>query len=176
MVSRIAKSPIKLPHGVEVKIVGQTLTVKGKFGELSQLIPQSVKVVQSEGVLQFEPTDNLSASNMLAGTSRALVNNMIHGVAEGFQRKLVMVGVGYRAKAQDKKLNLSVGFSHPVDLVMPEGVKVETPSPTEIVVTGANKQKVSQVAANIRAIRPPEPYKGKGIKYDGEHIVRKEAK
>ena len=176
MVSRVAKNPIEVPAGVDMKISGQAITVKGKLGELSQQINAAVKIVQADNAVHFEPANELLASNALAGTSRALVNNMVRGVSEGFQRKLVMVGVGYRAKAQGKTLNLTVGFSHPVNMDMPEGVTVETPSVTEIVLKGANKQKVCQIAANIRAIRPPEPYKGKGIRYDDEHVIRKEAK
>lgn len=176
MVSRVAKNPIEIPAGVDMKVSGQAITVKGKLGELSRQINPAVKIVQADNAVHFEPANELLASNALAGTSRALVNNMVRGVSEGFQRKLVMVGVGYRAKAQGKTLNLTVGYSHPVNMDMPEGVTVETPIVTEIVLKGANKQKVCQMAAKIRAIRPPEPYKGKGIRYDDEHVIRKEAK
>lgn len=176
MVSRVAKNPIKIPSGVEVKIAGQDVVIKGKLGELTQHIHNEVKVVQNNDVLQIEAANQSQKTNALAGTVRALVNNMIHGVSEGFLRKLEMIGVGYRAKAQGDNLNLTVGFSHPVQMKMPKGIKVETPSNTEIVVSGANRQQVSQVAANIRAVRPPEPYKGKGIRYHNEHVIRKEAK
>ena len=176
MVSRVAKNPIKIPAGVYVRVQGQFVAVKGKLGELTQTIHSAVSVTQSDGELQTLPANDLLESNALAGTTRAVIQNMIHGVHEGFQRKLVMVGVGYRAKAQGKTLNLTVGFSHPVNIEMPEGVTVETPTTTEIIIKGADRQVVCQVAANIRAIRPPEPYKGKGIRYDDEHVVRKEAK
>lgn len=176
MVSRVAKNPIKIPAGVDVKVEGQQVTVKGKLGQLTKVVHDVVKVTNSDGVLQMASSDPSSEANALAGTARAVLNNMVRGVHEGFQRKLVMVGVGYRAKAQGKTLNLTVGFSHPVNMEMPEGISVETPSATEIIVKGANRQQVCQVAANIRAIRPPEPYKGKGIRYDDERVVRKEAK
>ena len=176
MVSRVANSPIEIPSGVDVKLEGQQVTVKGKLGELTQVIHSAVKVTKTADALQIAPVNDLIESNALAGTNRALLNNMVQGVSEGFQRKLVMVGVGYRAKAQGKTLNLTVGFSHPVNMEMPKDITVETPSTTEIVIKGANKQQVCQVAANIRAIRPPEPYKGKGIRYDNERVVRKEAK
>ena len=176
MVSRVAKNIIEIPTGVDLKVVGQGITVKGKLGELSQQINAAVKIVHTDNSIYFEPANERLESNALAGTSRALVNNMVRGVSQGFERKLLLVGVGYRAKAQGKTLNLTVGFSHPVNMDMPEGVAVETPSVTEIVIKGANKQKVCQTAANIRAVRPPEPYKGKGIRYDNEQVIRKEAK
>lgn len=176
MVSRVAKNPIVIPDAVDLKIVGQEITVKGKLGELSQRVDSAVKIVHVDNSVHFEPSNELLSSNALAGTTRALVKNMVLGVSEGFQRKLLMVGVGYRAKAQGKTLNLTVGLSHPVNVKMPEGVTVETPTVTEIVLKGPDKQKVCQVAANIRAYRPPEPYKGKGIRYDDEQVIRKEAK
>lgn len=176
MVSRVAKNPIKIPDGVDIKIQGQLVTVKGKLGKLTERIHNAVKVTQGNGKLQILPANDLPESNALAGTTRAVIQNMVRGVDEGFQRKLVVVGVGYRAKAQGRTLNLTVGFSHPVNIKMPEGISVETPSTTEIIIKGADWQGVCQVAANIRAIRPPEPYKGKGIRYDDEHVVRKEAK
>lgn len=176
MVSRVAKKPIKIPTGVDVKVQGQLVTVKGKLGKLTQTIHSSVKITQKDDVLQMLPINDFSESNALVGTAHAVIQNMVRGVHEGFQRKLLMVGVGYRAKAQGKTLHLTVGFSHPVDIEMPEGIVVETPSATEIIIKGANRQVVCQVAANIRAIRPPEPYKGKGICYDDEHVVRKETK
>ncbi len=174
--SRVAKQPIELPSGVEVKLDGQALTVKGSKGSLEHEVHSSVSVDQGDNVLTFTPKDGSKASNALAGTTRALVSNMVTGVNQGFEKKLQLVGVGYRAQAQGQKLNLTLGFSHPVDYPVPEGITVETPSQTEVVVKGVDKQKVGQVAAEIRAYRPPEPYKGKGVKYADEIIVRKEAK
>jgi len=174
--SRIANNPIDLPNGVEVKISGQNINIKGSKGSLERVIPGCVKVVQADKTLKVEYAENDKQANMLAGTTRAVVNNMVVGVSAGFTRKLQLIGVGYRAKAQGKKLNLTLGFSHPVDYVVPEGITVETPSQTEIVVNGIDKQKVGQVAAELRAYRPPEPYKGKGVRYADEHVVRKEAK
>lgn len=176
MPSRVAKNPIKIPTGVEIKITGQEVTVKGKLGEMTRKIHPKIKVVKEDDILKVTAQNLNRESNILAGTTRALVNNMVSGVSEGFIRKLVLVGVGYRAKAQGKVLNLTVGLSHPVSINMPEGVTVETPSNTEVVLKGANKQLVSQVAADIRAIRPPEPYKGKGIRYENEQISLKEGK
>jgi large subunit ribosomal protein L6 len=174
--SRIAKNPIELPSGVEVKISGQSVTVKGGKGALDHDVHSSVKIVQEDKVLTFAPKDGSKTANALAGTTRALINNMVTGVSQGFEKKLQLVGVGYRAQAQGNKLNLTLGFSHPVDYSVPEGITVETPSQTEIVVKGVDKQVVGQVAAEIRSYRPPEPYKGKGVKYADEVIVRKEAK
>ena len=174
--SRVAKNPVELPSGVEVKLAGQSVTVKGSKGSLEHDIHASVKVEQDNNLLTFTPKDGSKTADALAGTTRALLNNMVTGVSQGFEKKLQLVGVGYRAQAQGKSLNLTLGFSHPVDYPVPEGIKVETPSQTEIVVTGVDKQKVGQVAAEIRAYRPPEPYKGKGVKYADEVIVRKEAK
>jgi large subunit ribosomal protein L6 len=174
--SRIANNPVVLPKGVEVTLKGQTLSVKGPNGTLTQEIHADVEVTQEGGVVKFAPRTSEQQADALAGTTRALVSNMVLGTTRGFQRKLDLVGVGYRAQAQGKKLNLTLGFSHPVEFVVPEGVNIETPSQTEIIVKGMDKQKVGQVAANIRAYRPPEPYKGKGVKYANEVIVRKEAK
>jgi large subunit ribosomal protein L6 len=173
--SRVANNPVTIPAGVEVNIAGQTVTVKGGNGSLSHKIHPAVEVSREENVLKFIPKamDNADA---LAGTTRALLNNMVTGVSQGFEKKLQLVGVGYRAQAQGKILNLTLGFSHPVAFKVPEGITIETPSQTEVVVKGNDKQVVGQVAANIRAYRPPEPYKGKGIKYADEQIVRKEAK
>ena len=176
MVSRVAKNLIEVPADVDLNVAEQEITVKGKLGELSHRVHSAVKIIYADNSIHFEPANDLLESNALAGTSRALVNNMVLGVSKGFERKLVMVGVGYRAKAQGTVLNLTVGFSHPVNMDMPEGVTVETPSNTEIVLRGANKQRVCQVAANIRRVRPPEPYKGKGIRYHDEQVIRKEAK
>ena len=174
--SRIAKQPVELPKGVEVNINGQAVTVKGGKGSLSHDVHNSVGITQEDNVLTFAPRDGSKTAMALTGTTRALLNNMVRGVSEGFEKKLQLVGVGYRAQAQGQKLNLTLGFSHPVDYEVPEGVSVETPSQTEVIVKGVDKQKVGQVAAEIRAYRPPEPYKGKGVKYADEIIVRKEAK
>ncbi len=174
--SRIAKMPVDLPSGVEVKIAGQMVTVKGSVGSLDHDINSAVRINQDGNVLTFEPKDGSKNAMALAGTTRALISNMVTGVTRGFEKKLALVGVGYRAQAQGKSLNLTLGFSHPVDYAVPEGITVETPSQTEIVIKGMSKQKVGQTAAEIRAYRPPEPYKGKGVRYVDEVIVRKEAK
>lgn len=175
MVSRIAKTPIQIPADVDVTIKGNQVTVKGRLGELTQVISSTVKVIKKGTELQMVPVVPAKA-DALAGTTRAILANMVHGVHMGFQRKLLIVGVGYRAKAEGNKLNLVVGSSHPVNIEMFIGVTVETPSQTEIIIKGADKQRVSQMAANIRGIKPPEPYKGKGIRYDSEHVILKEAK
>ena len=174
MGSRIATKPIEIPQGTEIKVNGQSLVVKGKLGEMTLEVDSRVQPVVADGSVKFEPAND--AAIAITGTMRALTNNMVVGVSQGFERKLELVGVGYRAKAQGKVLDLSLGFSHPVKVEMPEGVSVETPSQTEVLLKGVDKQKVNQVAANIRAIRPPEPYKGKGVRYAGEHIIRKEGK
>jgi large subunit ribosomal protein L6 len=174
--SRIAKAPIDVPSGVEIKISGQDITVKGSKGTLELAAHPYVSVAQEENQINVAPVKEAKQHWAMAGTTRALVNNMVTGVSAGFERKLQLVGVGYRAQAKGKILNLALGFSHPVDYSVPEGIKVETPSPTEVVVTGCDKQKVGQVAAEIRAYRPPEPYKGKGVRYSDEVVVRKEAK
>jgi large subunit ribosomal protein L6 len=174
--SRIAKAPVTLPAGVEVKISDAQITVKGKQGTLDLDLHSSVSVKQEENAIVFAPADGAKKSMALAGTFRSLVNNMVTGVSEGFEKKLILQGVGYRAKASGSTLNLSLGFSHPVDYELPEGVKAETPSQTEIVLKGVDKQKVGQVAAEIRGYRPPEPYKGKGVRYADENVRRKEAK
>jgi len=174
--SRIAKAPVTLPAGVEVKISDAQITVKGKQGTLDLDLHSSVSIKQEENVLTFAPANAEKKSNALAGTFRSLVSNMVTGVSEGFEKKLVLQGVGYRAKASGSTLNLSLGFSHPVDYELPEGVQAETPSQTEIVIKGVDKQKVGQVAAEIRGYRPPEPYKGKGVRYADENVRRKEAK
>lgn len=176
MGSRVANNPVSIPSGVEVKLAGQQLTVKGKQGELQQAIHDAVSIKQEDNALVFAAANDSTESSALAGTMRALASNMVTGVSEGFEKKLILKGVGYRANAQGKKLNLTLGFSHPVEVEMPEGVSVAAPSNTEVVLSGADKQQVCQVAANIRALRPPEPYKGKGIRYHDEHVVIKEAK
>ena len=174
--SRIANSPIDLPKGVEANIAGGEISVKGGKGTLKVALHQDVQVVNEDNQLKFSARGEEQDAVALAGTFRALVNNMVTGVSQGFERKLELVGVGYRAKAGGKSLNLVVGYSHPIDYALPEGITVETPTQTEIVVRGADKQLVGQVAAEIREFRPPEPYKGKGIRYAGERIYRKEAK
>jgi len=174
--SRVANNPVEIPKGVEITLSGQTVKVKGSKGEMVHETHPLVEVSQEESVLKFVPRNSESSANALAGTTRALVNNMVTGVSQGFEKKLQLIGVGYRAQAQGNKLNLALGFSHPVDFEVPAGVTVETPSQTEVVVKGIDKQQVGQVAANIRAYRPPEPYKGKGVRYADEHVVRKEAK
>jgi len=174
--SRIAKEPVTVPAAVEITEKGQLLSVKGPRGTLEHQMHELVEMTRDEGVLNFKPRDDSKAANALAGTTRSVVNNLVVGVSDGFQKKLELVGVGYRAQSKGKILNLALGFSHPVDYQLPEGVTAETPSQTEIIVSGSDKQKVGQVAAEIRAYRPPEPYKGKGVRYAGEEIVRKEAK
>lgn len=174
--SRIAKAPVELPKGVELAREGNLITIKGSKGSLSMELNNEVELSQEDNVLQVSPRSGSRFSMAVAGTMRALLANMAHGVSEGFERKLELVGVGYRAQAQGNKLNLSLGFSHPVVYEMPEGVSVETPSQTEIVIKGADKQVVGQVAAEIRGVRPPEPYKGKGVRYADERVVIKEAK
>lgn len=170
------KNPVAIPSGVDVKIDGQDVTVKGAKGALQHQIHGDVEVVTQDGQLNFSPRSEDRSVIALTGTTRALLRNMMAGVSDGFEKKLQLIGVGYRAQAQGKVLNLALGFSHPVNYEVPEGIIVETPSQTEIVVRGADKQKVGQVAAEIRAYRPPEPYKGKGVRYSDEHVVRKEAK
>jgi large subunit ribosomal protein L6 len=174
--SRIANAPVELPKGVEVSIAGQSLNVKGSKGNLSLDVHDLVKVEQGETALQFSAANNSKKSGALAGTFRALAYNMVTGVSEGFSKELTLIGVGYRAQAQGKKLNLSLGFSHPVEYAVPEGIEVETPSQTQVIVKGIDKQLVGQVAAEIRDFRPPEPYKGKGVRYTDEYVKRKEAK
>ena len=174
--SRVAKNPVTVPAGVEVNFGTDALTVKGKNGALSLPLTGAVKVELNDGQLTFAAADDSKHSVAMSGTVRALVANMVKGVSEGFEKKLQLIGVGYRAQAQGKTLSLSLGFSHPVVYEMPEGVSVATPSQTEIVLTGADKQAVGQAAAEIRGYRPPEPYKGKGVRYVGEQVVMKEAK
>lgn len=174
--SRVAKSPVVIPAGVDVTIDGQDLTVKGSNGTLSWGIHQLVEVKHEESQLLFSGVKDEKQAWALAGTTRALVNNMVTGVSTGFEKKLELNGVGYRAKSTGNVLNLTLGFSHPVDYTLPEGVTADTPSQTEIVLKCADKQKLGQVAAEIRAFRPPEPYKGKGIRYSDEYVRRKEAK
>ena len=173
--SRVGKSPVALA-GAEVKVADGLITVKGALGTISQPLNKLVNIVVDGAFLKFEPVNDSREANAMSGTMRAIVANMVQGATKGFERKLTLVGVGYRAQAQGDKLNLSLGFSHPVVHQMPEGVKAETPSQTEIAIKGIDKQKVGQVAAEVRGYRPPEPYKGKGVKYAGERIRRKEGK
>lgn len=174
--SRVAKAPVAIKSGVEIKIDGQEVTVKGSKGTISRAFNDAVEVVQEDGQVKALPREGFADAWAQAGTARSLLNAMVIGAAEGFEKKLQLNGVGYRAQAQGSKLNLTLGFSHPVVYEMPQGITVETPSQTEIVVKGVDKQVVGQVAANIRAYRPPEPYKGKGVRYADEHVRRKEAK
>lgn len=174
--SRIAKYPVALPKGVEAKLNGKTVNVKGPKGAVDFAVHPAVEVVEEDGRLKVRDVSQSRATVAMAGTTRALLANVVKGVSEGFERKLELVGVGYRAQAQGKTLNLTLGFSHPVSYPVPDGITIETPSQTEVVVRGVNKQQVGQVAAEIRGFRPPEPYKGKGVRYSDERVVRKEAK
>ena len=174
--SRIAKEPVNIPKDIEFSMSGLTLTLKGAKGSLSMDLNPEVNVEENDSILSFAPKSGSKFSLAISGTTRALVANMVHGVSQGFEKKLELVGVGYRAQAQGKKLNLTLGFSHPVVYEVPEGVTIETPSQTEILVKGIDKQSVGQVAAEIRHFRPPEPYKGKGVRYADKHVVMKEAK
>ena len=174
--SRIAKEPIELPKGVEFNLSGTTITLKGSKGSLSMDLNSEIELSQEDNTLQVKARSGSRFAAAMSGTTRALIANMAHGVSEGFEKKLELVGVGYRASMQGSKLNLTLGFSHPVNYAIPEGVTIETPSQTEVIIKGSDKQKVGQVAAEIRHFRPPEPYKGKGVRYAGERIVMKEAK
>lgn len=169
-------NPLLIPQGVEVKLDNRTVSVKGAKGQLSLEVHSDVNVALEDGQLRFTPAVDKLQAVAQTGTAKALVGNLMRGVSEGFERKLEIVGVGYRAQAQGKVLNLALGFSHPINYAVPEGITVETPSQTEVLVKGMSKQQVGQVAAEIRAFRPPEPYKGKGVKYADERIIRKEAK
>lgn len=174
--SRVAKSPINVPQGVTVEVAGQSVKVKGSKGDMEWTVHPTVSVKLDEGVISVAPTEGQQSAWAMAGTTRAVLNNMVVGCGTGFTRKLTLVGVGYRAQAKGNVLSLSLGFSHPVDYEVPGGITIETPSQTEIVVSGADRQRVGQVAAEIRAYRPPEPYKGKGVRYADEDVLRKEAK
>lgn len=169
-------NPLDIPAGVEVSINDRAVNVKGSKGTLEHTLHTSVDIKKDDNVLTLIPGEGVDGAIAQAGTARSLLNSMMIGVSQGFEKKLELVGVGYRAQAQGNSVNLTLGFSHPVNYALPEGVTAETPSQTEIVIRGVDKQRVGQVAADIRAYRPPEPYKGKGVKYAGEHIVRKEAK
>ena len=174
--SRVASNPILLPDGVELRVEGKRVTASGKMGELSYSVHELVRLVDEEGCITFMPEDESKEAKALSGTMRALLYNMVVGVSEGFQKKLELQGVGYRAQASGKKLTLQLGFSHPVEYEVPEDITLEAPSQTEIVISGRDKQQVGQVCAEIRSFRPPEPYKGKGVRYSGERVRRKEAK
>lgn len=174
--SRVAKMPVTLPAGAEVTITPISIVVKGPLGSLTQVLTDSVKVENSNGILNFLAANDSREANAMSGTLRALVNNMVTGVTKGFERKLTLVGVGYKAQVQGDKLNLSLGFSHPIVHQMPEGVKCDVATPTEILIRGVDKQKVGQVAAEVRAYRKPEPYKGKGVRYSDEVVKIKETK
>ena len=174
--SRVADNPVKIVDGVTVDIEGQDVKVDGPKGSLSMTVNALVDLKVEEGLVVFVPNGNDRKSEAMAGTTRALVQNMVLGVSEGFEKRLELQGVGYRAQAKGNQVSLQLGFSHPVDYELPEGVSAETPSQTEIVISGNDKQQVGQVCAEIRGFRPPEPYKGKGIRYQGEYVRRKEAK
>ncbi len=174
--SRVANNPVQLPKGVEANFSATQISVKGSKGNLEMALHEAVEVSKEGDTLRVSAKNGSRQAVALSGTFRALINNMVTGVSEGFQKKLQLQGVGYRAKAQGNILNILVGYSHPIDFVVPKGVTAETPSPTEIVLSGADKQLVGEVAAKIREFRPPEPYKGKGIRYLDEHVYRKEAK
>jgi large subunit ribosomal protein L6 len=174
--SRIGKQPVVVPAGVEVAVQASQIVVKGALGALELPLNPLVKVANNNGSLSFTAANESRDADAMSGTMRQLVNNMVQGVSKGFEKKLTLIGVGYKAAAQGTKLNLNVGFSHPVDIQMPAGIKVETPSPTEIVIKGADRQRVGQIASEVRAVRPPEPYKGKGIRYSDEKVVIKETK
>jgi len=174
--SRVAKAPVVVPAGVTITLSGQDITVKGPVGELSRTIHSDVVISQEENNIITNIVADVKGAGAKAGTARALINNMVEGVSKGFEKKLILQGVGYRAKAAGKSLDLSLGFSHPIKHEIPAGITVETPSQTEIILKGSDKQLVGQTAANIRAYRKPEPYKGKGVRYADEHVRRKEAK
>lgn len=174
--SRIAKQPIPLPKGVEAKIEGNTVTIKAQKGAYTLVLNPHVGVKNDNGVLHVEQKSDLQEANAVAGTTRALLSNAVTGVTTGFSKKLELVGVGYRAQAQGKTLNLTLGFSHPVNYKVPDGITIETPTQTEVIVKGIDRHKVGQVAADIRGFRPPEPYKGKGVRYADERVELKEAK
>lgn len=174
--SRVGKMPIAVPQGVDVKIAAEQITVKGANGTLVRAANPLVTIKNEAGSLQVLPSNDSTEANAMSGTMRALLANMVNGVSKGFEKKLNLVGVGFRAQAQGQKLNLQIGFSHPVVKDMPDGISVTTTTPTEIVIKGADRQVVGQIAAEVRAFRPPEPYKGKGIRYSDERVVIKETK
>ena len=174
--SRVGQKPVAIPQGVEVTLDGNSIAVKGPKGGLNAVLPNAVKIDKTDKGIIVRPKDKTQSARSFWGLSRSLVNNLVTGVSEGFEKKLELQGVGYRARLQGQKLMLSLGFSHDVSFDIPEGVKIECPSQTEITISGIDKQKIGQVAAEIRALRPPEPYKGKGVHYPGEYVFRKEGK
>jgi large subunit ribosomal protein L6 len=174
--SRIGKKPVPIPSGVTANVEGQTVKVKGPKGQLQVVLPDDVMVKMDKGEIKVDPRNETKRARSMWGTSRTLVNNLITGVTNGYERKLEITGVGYRAALQGKNLQIALGYSHDVIFPIPDGIAIATPKPTEIMITGIDKQKVGQVAAEIRGFRPPEPYKGKGVKYAGEYIFRKEGK
>ena len=174
--ARVGKLPVAIPQGVDVSITAESIQVKGSGGMLSAVANPLVKVESQDGKLSFVPADESREANAMSGTLRQLVSNMVIGVSKGFEKKLSLIGVGYKASVQGNKLNLNVGYSHPVVMEMPEGITVVTPTPTEVVIKGADRQRVGQVAAEVRATRPPEPYKGKGVRYADEKVIIKETK
>jgi large subunit ribosomal protein L6 len=174
--SRVGKKPVELAKDVTAEIQGQSVTIKGKNGSLTLAVNSEIEVTLDGNLVKVAPRSGSNFANAMAGTTRAHIANMVNGTATGFQKKLELVGVGYRAAVQGQKLNLTLGFSHPVEYPIPKGIKIETPSQTEIIIKGMDRQQVGQVAADIRDYRPPEPYKGKGVRYTNEHIVLKEAK
>jgi len=174
--SRIGKNPVAVPDGVTLEIAGVVVTAKGKLGELSATLTDNVEVTQEDNQIWVKPRDDSRDARKMWGTARSVISNLVEGVADGFVKRLEINGVGYRAQVQGKSLNLQLGFSHDVNLPIPEGIDIKCADQTHIEISGANKQKVGQIAAEIRAYRPPEPYKGKGIKYEGEYILRKEGK
>jgi large subunit ribosomal protein L6 len=174
--SRVGKQAVAIPQGVDVAVKAESITVKGALGALEMALSPLVQVASADGKLSFTPVNDGRDANAMSGTLRQLVNNMVLGVSKGFEKKLSLIGVGYKAAASGNKLNLAIGFSHPVDIVMPAGVTVVTPTPTEIIIKGADRQVVGQIASEVRAVRPPEPYKGKGIRYADEKVVIKETK
>ncbi|MCR9276339.1 MAG: 50S ribosomal protein L6 [Pseudomonadaceae bacterium] len=174
--SRIANAPVEVPSSVDIKLDGNALRVKGGKGEMAMDVHQSVEITLDDGALKFAPRDGGKSAHALSGTMRSLVANMVTGVEKGWEKRLQLQGVGYRAISKGKTLELQLGFSHPVEYPLPEGISIDTPSQTEVVVSGINKQLVGQVAAEIRSYRPPEPYKGKGVRYANEYVRRKEAK
>ena len=174
--SRIGKLPVAIPAGVEVAVKDELINVKGALGAMALAINPLVKVENKDGSLSFSPANESREANAMSGTMRQLVNNMVNGVSKGFEKKLSLLGVGYKAQAQGAKLNLTVGYSHPVVMDMPAGITVATPTPTEILIKGVDRQRVGQIASEVRAVRPPEPYKGKGIRYAGEKVAIKETK
>lgn len=174
--SRVGKNPVAIPDGVTLTLDGNKLTVKGKRGEMTYLTADEIETVIADNEVTIKPRDKTKRAKTMWGTTRSLVENMVVGVSDGFTKVLEIQGVGYKAQAQGKKLVLSLGFSHDVDFPVPEGIEIKTPQPTQIEITGSDRQKVGQVAAEIRSYRPPEPYKGKGVRYAGEYIIRKEGK